>query len=80
MKAYHHAESSFGGLIDFTGSVNENGEGNNPLQAGWLSLRKQQMDIGHNCIFPGRDRGSFLRKYASLKPIVLFMFKILVKI
>jgi len=66
----------FGGIIDFSLSPDEI-ESNliNATDPAWLQLRKQQMDISPNCIFPARHRTSLYKRLGSLRSFLALIVR-----
>jgi hypothetical protein len=73
MKTNQIAQQNFGGLIEFPSSVND-------ADSGWMALRREQMNISANSIFPRRGQRIFRINVATLKSFLFATVHIFAKI
>ena len=79
MKTNPTAQLPYGGLMNFSITSEEIENAISQSDKGWLAIRKQQMEVTPNPIFPRREYISLSRKLQPLRAVLLSIVKVLVR-
>lgn len=79
MKTNPTAQLPYGGLMTFSITPEEIENAISQSDKGWLAIRKQQMEITTNPIFPRREYISLSHKLQPLRTVLLGVLKVLVR-